>query len=85
MGISSLVRKVQQINDVVAYNKKLLEEKKRLTNTTAKYGTYSRGKVFIDGTRYDAVCASKDIILVDGCSVFCLPSENGYVIIGGGV
>lgn len=85
MGISSLVRKVQQINRVVEYNKKLLEEKRKLTNTTAKYGIYSGGNVLIDGTSYDAVCASKDIILVDGCGVYCLPSKNGYVIIGGGV
>ena len=85
MGINSLVRKVQQINRIVAYNEELLEEKRRLTNTTAKYGTYSGGNVLIDGTSYDAVCASKDIILVDGCSVYCLPSENGYVIIGGSV
>lgn len=41
--------------------------------------------VEIDGRTYNATIGSDDITLKDGCTVFCIPMENGnMMIIGGG-
>ena len=85
-NIDNLRRKVLDIQQKIKENNQAMDESRRLKNTTAVCGTYSNGTVKISGAEYDAVLASRDINLVDGCIVYCLPTAGGKMsIIGGGV
>lgn len=50
-------------------------------------GTWRHGgKVEVNGMTYDAIQGSYDLKLQDGCTVYCVPTRNGeMMIVGGGV
>ncbi|WP_041914356.1 hypothetical protein [Selenomonas ruminantium] len=85
-GLSKLRQKVADINSDIKQMQDRVQEVERKKNTTAIRGTYSNGKIEVEGGYYPCLTASKDILLKDGCSVYVLPTRaGGYVIVGGGV
>lgn len=65
------------------FQKKRQQKQKEQYAYSAKFN--SNQTVEIDGRTYNATIGSDDITLRDGCTVFCIPMENGnMMIIGGG-
>ena len=85
-NIDNLRRKILGIQNQIQQEEIKIRQANQKKNTTARMGRYSGGKVTINGNEYDCYLASRDIVLVDGCTVYCLPTASGNMsIIGGGV
>ena len=85
-NIDNLRSKIIGIRNQIRQEEMKIQQANKKKNTTASMGTYSGGKVTINGNEYDCYLASRDIVLVDGCTVYCLPTASGNMsIIGGGV
>lgn len=68
------------------FQKKRQQSQQKQKEQYAYSAKFNRDQtVEIDGRTYDATIGSYDLTLSDGCTVYCVPMENGnMMIIGGG-
>lgn len=84
--VSKLAEKVRRLQKYYADAERAKKEAKE-TTLFATQGIYRNGAVEINGKTYSYSLASKQIRLVNGFPVYCLPSlgdKNRMVIVGGG-
>ena len=81
--MNNVNRLARMLSDVQQKRQQAQKKQKEQYAYSAKFNRYQT--VEIDGRTYNATIGSDDITLRDGCTVFCIPMENGnMMIIGGG-
>lgn len=81
--MNNINRLARMLSDFQKKRQQAQQQKKEQYAYTARFNRDQT--VEIDGRTYNATIGSDDIALSDGCTVFCIPMENGnMMIIGGG-
>lgn len=81
--MNNVNRLARMLSDFQKKRQQVQQKQKEQYAYSAKFN--GNQTVEIDGRTYNATIGSDDITLRDGCTVFCIPMENGnMMIIGGG-